>query len=209
MMQKPLALPALVFAVVFALAACGEPEAVKKEGGQVKQWDRPPEMAIDANKSYRFRIETSAGAMTGQLYPKDAPVTVNNFVFLARQGFYDGVLIHRVLKGFVIQTGDPAGTGSGGPGYQFQDEPVTREYEKGTLAMANRGANTNGSQFFIVLADLHDRLPKDYTIFGQVEEGLAVLDQIAEAEVTHPQGGQEKSRPVKDIFVTKVVIEEG
>ena len=196
----------LSIAISLLAAACGS------GGGGVKgsnmQWTEPPAMTIDVNKTYRFTMETSMGTLSGALSPQDAPVTVNNFVFLARQGYFDGVIVHRVLKGFVIQTGDPTGTGSGGPGYRFPDEPVKGEYLKGTLAMANAGPNTNGSQFFVVLGDLRDRLPKDYTIFGQVEEGLDALDRIGEVEVKVAEGGSEKSRPVATITVTKVTIEE-
>src|SRR4051794_12590361 len=106
-------------------------------------------MQIDPNKQYSATITTSLGTMTADLFAKDAPVTVNNFVFLAGQGYYDGVTFHRVIPNFMAQTGDPTGTGRGGPGYRFKDEPVTRKYVRGTLAMANSGPNTNGSQFFI------------------------------------------------------------
>src|SRR5919199_6970445 len=157
-----------------------------------QRWSQPPAMEIDPAKTYTAEIETSAGTMTARLYPDDAPKTVNNFVFLARQGFYDGVIFHRTIQGFMIQGGDPTGTGTGGPGYRFADEPVNRRYTKGTLAMANAGPNTNGSQFFIV----HGRdvgLPPSYTIFGQVTDGLDVVDKIA---ATPTQPGGEGSRPV-------------
>ena len=129
-----------------------------------KQWAQPPTMVIDPAKTYRATIETTAGTMTAEFFPAEAPKTVNNFVFLAREGFYDGVIFHRVIPGFVIQGGDPTGTGRGGPGYRFEDEPVTRPYVRGTIAMANAGPNTNGSQFFIMHADYP--LPPNYTIFG-------------------------------------------
>jgi hypothetical protein len=109
-----------------------------------QKWQRPPDIEIDPAKSYTAEIETSAGAMKAQLHTEGAPKTVNNFVFLARQGFYDGVIFHRTIKGFMIQGGDPTGTGRGGPGYQFADEPVKQRYTRGTLAMANSGPNTNG-----------------------------------------------------------------
>ena len=111
---------------------------------------------------------TMKGTIEAELYPQDAPVTVNNFVCLAEDGYYDNTPFHRIVQGFVIQGGYPTGTGSGGPGYQFNDEPVLKDYEQGVLAMANAGPNTNGSQFFIVLDDLRGRLPKNYTIFGRV-----------------------------------------
>ena len=108
------------------------------------QYDSPPEMVIDPAKSYSATIETSAGTMVADLFAAEVPRTVNNFVFLGREGYYDGVIFHRVISGFMIQGGDPTGTGRGGPGYRFDDEPVTRKYTRGTLAMANAGPNTNG-----------------------------------------------------------------
>ncbi len=196
----------VALAILVTVSAC---DGSEEEGGAMKQWSKAPEMMIDVNKVYKFTIETTLGTMTGELHAMDAPVTVNSFVFLAREGYFDGVIVHRVLKGFVLQTGDPTGTGSGGPGYRFHDEEVVGEYLKGTLAMANSGPNTNGSQFFVVLDDLRGRLPKDYTIFGQVDDtGFGVIDAIAEVEVMVPAGGSEKSRPVEEIIVQKVTIEE-
>ena len=140
--------------------------------------------------------------MTIELFPKDAPITVNNFVFLARQGFYDGVVFHRIIADFMIQGGDPTGTGSGGPGYRFKDEKVTRDYERGTLAMANSGPNTNGSQFFIIHKDY--ALPKSYNIFGRMTEGFEVLDAIATTTV----GGSQRSDPLEPQVIQTVEIEE-
>ena len=122
------------------------------------------------------------GDFEAELYSDTAPMTVNNFVFLANEGFYDGVIFHRVVPGFVVQGGDPTGTGTGGPGYKFADEdiPSHRDYEKGTLAMANSGPNTNGSQFFVCVADLRGRLPKQYNVFGKVTEGMDVVDSMVE-----------------------------
>jgi len=138
-------------------------------------------MAIDPNKQYTATIQTNVGDMKADLFVKDAPNTVNNFVFLARQGFYDGVPFHRIIASFMVQTGDPTGTGRGGPGYRFNDElPKDREYERGVLAMANAGPNTQGSQFFICHADLRTKLQKNYTIFGKLASGLDVLDKIAQ-----------------------------
>ena len=165
-------------------------------------------MKIDANKQYTARITTTLGEMNADLLAKEAPQTVNNFVFLAREGFYDGVKFHRIIKGFMVQTGDPQGDGSGGPGYTFADEPVTSNYDRGVLAMANRGPNTNGSQFFFVQGDdVNLRLPKNYTIFGKVTQGLDVLDQIASVPVASSPRG-EASVPQSDVRITKVVIEE-
>src|SRR5690606_34630382 len=114
---------------------------------------QPPEMTVDRAKQYTATIETTAGSMVAELFVADAPMTVNNFVFLAREGFYNDVIFHRVISGFMIQGGDPTGTGTGGPGYRFPDETVRRPYTRGTLAMANAGPNTNGSQFFVMHAD--------------------------------------------------------
>jgi cyclophilin family peptidyl-prolyl cis-trans isomerase len=145
----------------------------------MKQYSAPPPLTVDAAKKYTAKISTSAGDMTAELFPTDAPRTVNNFVFLARDGFYDGVIFHRVISGFMIQGGDPTGTGTGGPGYRFEDEPVSKRYTRGTLAMANAGPNTNGSQFFIMHADYG--LPPNYTIFGKLTSGEEVVDTIANA----------------------------
>ena len=170
------------------------------------QWSSPLAMNIE-NKEYTATIKTNFGDIVVQLFPKDAPLAVNNFVFLSRQGFYDGVKFHRVVAGFVIQSGDPTGTGSGGPGYKFADEPVTRDYIPGTLAMANAGPNTNGSQFFITLSDLSGRLPKNYTIFGLVTSGMDVVQKIGTVSVTRSPSG-EVSSPTVDVHIDTVTIEE-
>ena len=157
-------------------------------------------MAIDPAKQYTAVIETTAGTLTADLFASDAPRTVNNFVFLAREGFYEGVIFHRVIEGFMIQGGDPTGTGRGDAGYKFADEPVTRAYTRGTLAMANAGPNTNGSQFFVMHADY--RLPPNYTIFGKLSAGEDVVDAIATART----GSQD--RPVDPVSITSVTITE-
>jgi peptidyl-prolyl cis-trans isomerase B (cyclophilin B) len=136
-----------------------------------------PAMEIDENKTYRATITTNRGTMVLDLDPKLAPNTVNNFVALARQGYYDGVTFHRVVPDFVIQGGDPTGSGSGGPGYKFADEPVKAEYTLGAVAMANAGPNTNGSQFFICIDDCTRKLDKLYNLFGYVTEGMDVALQ--------------------------------
>ncbi len=166
----------------------------------MKSYPTPPAMAIDPAHRYKATIETSAGTMTAELLPTDAPNTVNNFVFLARDGFYDGVIFHRVIPGFMIQGGDPTGTGRGGPGYKFRDEPVSRKYDRGILAMANAGPNTNGSQFFIMHANYG--LPPNYTIFGRLTGGEDVLDAIATAQT----GAQD--RPVEPVTINSVEISE-
>jgi cyclophilin family peptidyl-prolyl cis-trans isomerase len=169
-----------------------------------KQWSNPPAMEIDPNKQYCATIETSLGTMKAELFAKEAPATVNNFVFLSRQGFYDGVTFHRVIKNFMAQTGDPTGTGTGSPGYRFKDEPVTRKYERGTLAMANSGPNTNGSQFFIVHQDY--QLPPQYTIFGKVTEGIETLDKITDVPTGNGRGGP--NTPRTEIKINSVKIAE-
>jgi len=164
-------------------------------------------MSINQGKEYVATIKTNFGDIVVQLFPKDAPIAVNNFVFLARQDFYNGVKFHRVVKGFVIQSGDPTGTGSGGPGYTFADEKVTRDYLQGTLAMANAGSNTNGSQFFITLVNLSGRLPKNYTIFGMVTSGLDIVQKIGDVPVKASATG-EFSVPTVDVHIDSVTISE-
>lgn len=148
-----------------------------------KQWDQSPEMQIDTEKSYGVVIETDKGNIELDLYPQNAPKTVNNFVFLAREGFYDGISFHRVINNFMIQGGDPTGTGSGGPGYKFEDElqgnPL--KHEKGVISMANAGPNTNGSQFFITHAP-QPHLNGKHTVFGKVVVGQDVVDSIQEGD---------------------------
>jgi cyclophilin family peptidyl-prolyl cis-trans isomerase len=147
-------------------------------------------MAIDPNKTYTADIATNFGTFTVEFYPQDAPNTVNNFICLANDGYYNNTPFHRIIAGFVIQGGDPTGTGAGGPGYRFNDEPISRDYVKGTLAMANAGPNTNGSQFFVVLDNLTGRLPKNYTVFGQVTNGIDVVDKIAAVQVGRSRSGE-------------------
>jgi len=142
------------------------------------QWNTPPKMEIDPKKKYTATVETEKGNLVLELFAKDAPNTVNNFVFLARQGYYDGTTFHRVIPGFMVQGGDPSGTGAGGPGYSFPDEFSSRKHQAGTLSMANRGPDTNGSQFFITyVATPH--LDNPHTVFGKLIEGQDVLDDIS------------------------------
>lgn len=164
-------------------------------------------MVIDPTKRYQAIMTTNKGTMTFDLFPEETPVTVNSFVFLAREGFYDGVIFHRILSGFMLQGGDPTGTGTGGPGYKFADEPVTRDYTLGTLAMANSGPNTNGSQFFIMHGNVP--LPKQYTIFGLASEGLDVVDAIGNTPTKSSPTG-EKSVPLEEVRIESVeIIEAG
>ncbi len=164
----------------------------------------PPTMEIDPKKSYTATLETTEGNIVIALAVKETPVTVNNFVVLSRKGFYANTIFHRVIQGFMIQGGDPTGTGSGGPGYQFDDEPFTGEYTRGTVAMANRGPDTNGSQFFIMHGDME--LDPAYVIFGNVIEGMNVVDTIATAETI--SNGGENSKPVTPVVVKSVSITE-
>ena len=156
-------------------------------------------------KSYTAILNTDKGKITVKLNDSQTPKTVENFVTLANKNFYDGTIFHRVVKGFMIQGGDPNGNGTGGPGYKFDDEPFTGEYTRGTIAMANSGPNTNGSQFFIMHQDYN--LPKDYVVFGKVIEGLDVVDEIANSNVESNAGG-EMSKPTTPTTVTTVEIIE-
>jgi len=147
-----------------------------------KRYSAPPQMQIETNRTYHVVIKTNKGDIHLDLNPAEAPMTVNNFVTLARDGYYDGVTFHRVVPRFVIQGGDPTGTGSGGPGYKFKDEAVKRPYKAGTVAMANAGPHTNGSQFFICLED-QPGLPPNYTIFGDTVAGMDVVRNIRVGDV--------------------------
>ena len=171
-----------------------------------QQYAAPPVMTIDPEATYLAHITTNKGDITLELFAKEAPKTVNNFVFLAGEGFYNGVSFHRVIEDFMIQTGDPKGDGTGSPGYRFADEPVTRSYAKGIVAMANAGPNTNGSQFFIVHGS-QVGLPPAYTIFGQVTDGLDTVDEIAHSPVRASAGG-EVSSPIEPIIIDNIEITE-
>ena len=149
-----------------------------------KQWNRPPAMQIDPKKSYRAVVETDKGNIELELYPQHAPNTVNNFVFLAREGFYDGITFHRVIDNFMIQGGDPEGTGRGGPGYRFEDEVKGNplRHETGVISMANAGPNTNGSQFFVTHS-AQPHLDGRHTVFGKVIEGQAVVNAVEQGDL--------------------------
>lgn len=147
----------------------------------MKEYDFPGVLPADKIQGKKVTLQTNKGVIEFELYANDAPKAVSNFVYLAEDGYYDGLTFHRVVPGFVIQGGDPLGTGTGGPGYQFEDEPVTKDYDEGIVAMANAGPDTNGSQFFIMLED-NQTLPKAYTIFGKVTQGIEVVKQIMEGD---------------------------
>jgi len=142
-----------------------------------QQWKSSPAMAIDPTKTYTATMHTDQGDITIDLFAADAPATVNNFVFLAKQGFYDGVGFHRVIAGFMAQGGDPTGSGMGGPGYRFQDEINKNKHEEGSLSMANAGPNTNGSQFFICYGP-QPHLDARHTVFGKIRSGMDVVRAI-------------------------------
>jgi len=175
-----------------------------------KQWNAPPAMLIDPAKTYHATLKTTKGDVKIKLLADESPRTVNNFVFLAREGYYDGVKFHRVIGPFMIQTGDPTGTGMGGPGYKFTDElPPKHPYDPGMVAMANAGPNTNGSQFFICSgsqARSLDRYP-NYSQFGRVVAGMDVVEALGATPVG-PSAGGEMSRPREEIKIESVTIEE-
>lgn len=163
-------------------------------------------MQIDTTKQYTAVLKTDQGSIVISLQADKTPITVNNFVALSKKGFYNNTIFHRVIDGFMIQAGDPKGDGSGGPGYSFNDEPFDGEYTRGTVAMANAGPNTNGSQFFIMHKD-NQTLPKNYVIFGLVTKGMDVVDKIASAKVEANTFG-ESSKPVVPVKITSVDIRE-
>ena len=193
-------------ATAAAIAACWtEEQRLEGDEAMPQQYTQQPAIRIDPAKTYVGTLQTNKGTIEVELYPEDAPVTVNNFVCLAEDGYFDNTPFHRIVKGFVIQGGDPTGTGSGGPGYQFADEPISKDYERGVLAMANAGPNTNGSQFFIVLADLRGKLPKNYTIFGRVTGGMDVVDAIANTPTRTGRSG-ENSTPTEPVTLERASI---
>ena len=185
-----------------------ELNTIEQEGDVLsnnKVYESMPEMNIDISRKYTAVIKTSMGDMSVEFFTEDAPMTVNNFINLSRDGYYDNVIFHRVISGFMIQGGDPSGTGHGEmgkyPGYKFEDELNNqRSYEKGILAMANAGPDTNGSQFFIMHVDYP--LPYQYTIFGFVTEGLDIIDKIASVETG------DGDKPVNDVVIESIEIKE-
>lgn len=193
-------------ATTVAPVAIGTAECPAADGTseRMETFDGAPKMCIDPTKAYSAEVETSEGNFTISLDAAKAPNTVNNFVFLSRYHFYDGVIFHRIIKDFMFQGGDPEGTGTGGPGYEFNDElPQQGEYQKYSVAMANSGPNTNGSQFFVITGDQGVSLPPSYSLFGQVVDGTDVADRIGVVET----GAADK--PVKDVTIEKITITEG
>lgn len=168
------------------------------------EFSAAPEMCIDPSKSYTAVLDTSLGSITIALDAAAAPLTVNNFVVLARYHYYEGIIFHRIINGFMCQGGDPTGTGRGGPGYRFNDElPAAGQYQIGSVAMANAGPNTNGSQFFLVSGPSGVGLPPSYSLFGQITEGLDVLETMQNV----PCGPGD--RPHEDVVINSVTITEG
>ena len=172
---------------VMLLISCGGQDVDKKTStesttySKPKTYSAPPPMDLFTNKKYKAIMETNKGTMVLELFAKDVPKTVNNFVFLAREGYYDNTIFHRVIAGFMAQGGDPTGTGTGGPGYKFADEFTSHTHVTGTLSMANAGPNTNGSQFFICFAP-QPHLNGKHTVFGQLIEGMDVLNKIVQGD---------------------------
>ena len=208
----------IIFLTLITLISCSNESETLNESVQLntneqegdvlsnnKVYDSMPEMNIDISKKYSAVIKTSMGDMSIEFFTEDAPLTVNNFINLSLDGYYDNVIFHRVISGFMIQGGDPSGTGHGEmgkfPGYKFEDELNNqRSYDKGILAMANAGPDTNGSQFFIMHVDYP--LPYQYTIFGFVTEGLDVIDKIASVETG------DGDKPINDVVIETIEVKE-
>jgi len=191
-MKKIVSLALIVLLMSLAVISCGEKAPEPAPEAKPTSYSSPPPMTIDTGKQYTATIETEKGDMVVELFAKDVPVTVNNFVFLAREGFYDGSTFHRVIPGFMAQGGDPTGTGRGDAGYKFDDEFTEHKHEAGTLSMANSGPNTNGAQFFITLAPQHG-LDNKHSVFGQLIEGMDVLESLTPRDPSqNPQFTGEK-----------------
>ncbi len=173
-----------------------------------KQYKTGPEMLLQDAARYEALIHTNEGDFTIELFAQQVPMTVNNFVFLAREGYYEDVVFHRIIQDFMIQTGDPTGTGAGGPGYRFKDElPPVSPYETGVVAMANAGPNTNGSQFFVCTGDSSKHLNRspNYTVFGRVVSGMETVNKIAATPVGRSTSG-EMSKPQQEVKMEKIEI---
>jgi len=165
-----------------------------------QKFKEAPEMGIDPSKRYTATMETSLGTIVIALDAINAPKTVNNFVFLALNHYYDGVIFHRIINGFMCQGGDPTGTGMGGPGYKFEDEPVKQRYQLGSVAMANAGPNTNGSQFFLISGPSGVGLPPQYNHFGQIVKGMDVLETMQSVKTARGD------KPLDDVVINSVTI---
>jgi peptidylprolyl isomerase len=188
---------------IFKKMSTPECPAVDGSSPKTQRFSAQPPMCIDPAKTYTAEMKTSMGTMIIALDPIGAPITVNNFVFLARYHYFDGIIFHRIIQGFVCQGGDPDGNGRGGPGYKFQDElPKRGRYEIGSVAMANAGPNTNGSQFFLISGPSGAGLPPQYSLFGKIIKGLEILDAM---EKVPTAAGD---RPLVDVVIDQVTITE-
>ncbi|CAH1195101.1 hypothetical protein PAECIP111893_00613 [Paenibacillus plantiphilus] len=227
-LQRRLTIALLAASLAITLAGCGDKKAEDNANTQgsatadvapeneetktPKQWKQMPEMSIDTNKSYEAHFVTSKGEFTIELFAKDAPQTVNSFVFLAKEKYFEGIKFHRVLSDFMIQTGDPLGTGSGGPGYNIPDELDNGHvYEEGTVAMANTmQPDSGGSQFFIGTGEDVKGLDMQpiYTIFGKISSGMDTIKAIDTTPVGPGNPDRQDSKPLEDITITSVTINE-
>jgi peptidylprolyl isomerase len=188
---------------IFKKMSAPECPAVDGSSPKTQRFSAQPPMCIDPAKTYTAEMKTSMGTMIIALDPIGAPITVNNFVFLARYHYFDGIIFHRIIQGFVCQGGDPDGNGRGGPGYKFEDElPKRGRYEIGSVAMANAGPNTNGSQFFLISGPSGAGLPPQYSLFGKIIKGLEILDAM---EKVPTAAGD---RPLVDVVIDQVTITE-
>lgn len=212
--KEGVALAIFLVLVIIGLGAYGRSDIAKKGGTEpTKQTQLTTEtttnnMDTTSNqdkKQFEVTLQTTEGPIVIALNSDQTPKTVKNFVDLAKKGFYNNTIFHRIIKGFMIQGGDPQGTGMGDPGYKFDDEPFTGEYKRGTIAMANSGPNTNGSQFFIMHADYP--LPPAYVIFGHVTSGMETVDKIANAPTTMGGDGA-MSKPINPVKITSVEVVE-
>jgi cyclophilin family peptidyl-prolyl cis-trans isomerase len=199
----------LLGVTLFAIGCAGQAAPSSAPSPKAMKWSTPPAMTIDKTKTYYATLDTTLGAFKIQLFASESPLTVNNFIFLSKQGYYNGIIFHRIMKSYMIQTGDPTGTGSGSPGYRFNDElPVKHQYEPGIVAMANSGANTNGSQFFVCTGGDSRNLNNmpNYTQFGKVVEGMDVVQKIASVQVV--SNGFEVSKPVNPPVIKSISISQ-
>ena len=186
--------------------ACAPFRAAARQPNGKGQWGSAPKQVIDPAKHYQVKLYTDKGTITADILPKLAPITANNFIFLSCEGYYNGTIFHRTIPDFMIQGGDPTGTGTGGPGYSFNDEKVARPYQVGDLAMANAGANTNGSQFFIIQGSQGTGLPQSYNLFGHVTKGQNVVDAIATAPA-HAGSSGANSTPNAAVHIRTITVQ--
>ena len=218
-LKKILRVYLVAAAVLLFVTACGKTAPAPSPSPpshttQALKWDSAPKMTIDPNKNYEAVFDTSKGKFTMQLFAKDAPITVNNFVFLSKQGYYNNVIFHRIIKTFMIQTGDPTGTGRGGPGYTIQDELQANQkytYGPGIVAMAKTSQpNSGGSQFFICTGADSSFLNQSpvYPIFGKIISGMDVVQAIADTQVKANPDSGEKSMPAEKVSINKIDIIE-